>query len=240
MVVAGVGVSFGADMPVKAPRPATVFAPGPLVNPFAGGTVVPDAYYVEAGAVFGIHHDLNSDGWLFRIKAGGGEYEYNLTAATKQSASFQTFDAMIGYQKFVGDVRWTGYIGLNVENHDNSDVLAKVRGTEAGAKFQGEVFAPLGGGWYALGVASYSTVWNSYFTQAKLGVPVTPTISVGPEVAALGNDRFSAVRTGPFVAFEITSSVQLILSGGYTWDTKTDPLNDHSGGYGVVHIRGLI
>jgi hypothetical protein len=64
-------------------------------------------------------------------------------------------------------------------------------------------------------------------------------ISIGPEVAALGNSRFDAVRGGPFVAVDITPSASIILSGGYTRDTRRDSLNNHSGGYGTVHVRSL-
>jgi Cellulose biosynthesis protein BcsS len=72
---------------------------------------------------------------------------------------------------------------------------------------------------------------------AKLGYQVTPLVSVGPEGMFIGNDRFSEARAGAFVGFNVTPAAQLIFSGGYAWDTRSNSLNDHSGGYGTVHVR---
>src|SRR5262249_44976214 len=129
------------------------------------------------------------------------------------------------------------YVGANVEHHDNDDPLAKVAGTKWGVKIQGEVYAPLAERWYALFLGTYSTAFNSYFTIGKLGYKIAPVIAIGPEVIALGNDRFDAVRTGPFIAFDIYAETQLIFSGGYTWDTRKDAFNNHSGEYFTAHFR---
>jgi hypothetical protein len=58
-------------------------------------------------------------------------------------------------------------------------------------------------------------------------------------VAALGNQRFDHVRAGPFIAFEVTPTASIIVSGGYSWDQRSNFLNDNSGGYGTVHVRSL-
>ena len=113
-----------------------------------------------------------------------------------------------------------------------------MKGTRGGAKLQGEIYAPLGPTWYFFALANVSSVFSSYYTQAKLGYRVMPGIAIGPEVQALGNERFDNVRFGPFVAFDIAPRAQVILSGGYSWDERRDAVNDHSGGYASIHIRG--
>ena len=64
----------------------------------------------------------------------------------------------------------------------------------------------------------------------KLGYLATPLVSIGPEIMVLSHDRFNQVRSGRVVAFNVTSSAQIILSGGYAWDMRRDSLNDQSGG----------
>jgi hypothetical protein len=232
------GTAWGADLPLKAP-PAPVIIAGPWLNVFAGATVSPDSVYGEAGAVFALNRNLNAPGWLFRLKGGGGHYEYNRAPGLVQGVDFEAGEVMIGYQTFIGGARLSGYVGANVESHDNkTDPLATVKGTRGGIKAQGEIFAPLSDRWYVFALGNISSVFTSYYTEAKLGYRVAPLIAIGPEVQALGNDRFDNVRLGPFVAFDIGPQSQLILSGGYSWDTRRDALNDHSGGFGSVHVRG--
>jgi cellulose biosynthesis protein BcsS len=90
---------------------------------------------------------------------------------------------------------------------------------------------------YLFGLGSISSVWTSYLVQGKLGYQATPIVSIGPETMALGNDRFDEVRVGGFVGFNITPAAQLIASGGYARDSHANSLNNHSGGYGTVHLR---
>jgi hypothetical protein len=131
------------------------------------------------------------------------------------------------------------YGGANVEHHDNPDPNARVKGTKWGGKVQAEAFTTINPTWYALLLGNYSTAFESYFVLGKLGYRVSPAISVGPEGIAMGNQRFDAVRAGGFVAFEITSSASIIVSGGYSWDERRNSLNDNSGAYGTVHVRVL-
>jgi hypothetical protein len=56
---------------------------------------------------------------------------------------------------------------------------------------------------------------------------------------ALGNNRFDSVRVGAFISINITPNVDLIVSGGYSGDTRHDSLNDDSGGYTNVRLRAL-
>ena len=226
-----------ADMPTKA-QPVVIPLPGPWLQLFGGFVVAPDSTYGYAGGVIGINHDLNQDGWLLRIAGGLGHYKYNIVPGVSNGVDFQAGDFMVGYQKYFGATRVTGYVGANVENHNNnSDPFAVMNGTRGGVKGQLEILAPLNQYWYVYGLGTMSSVWNNYFVLGKVGYNITPLVSIGPELTALGNERFDAVRVGPFIGFNITSSAQIILSGGYSWDTRRDDLNDHSGGYGTIHIR---
>jgi hypothetical protein len=212
-------------------------SPTPSWELFGGIAVAPDSVYGDVGAVFAFNRNLQVDGWLFRVKGGAGSYSYNLAPGVRQDADFQTGEVMVGYQTFIGGTRFSGYVGPNVENHDNSDPNATVKGTQFGIKGQGEVYFPISDRGYLFALGTISSAFNSYFVLGKAGMNLAQGISVGPELVFLGNDRFDAARLGPFVAFDIGPGAQLILSGGYQWDTRSDPLNDHSGGYFTAHAR---
>jgi hypothetical protein len=190
--------------------------------------------------VVAINRNLSLPGWLFRIRGGGGHYKYNSTATLGFGVDYQVGEAMVGYQWFVGPSRITLYLGGNVEHHNNSDPTATVKGSELGFKAQGEIYTSLSQNMYTLLLGAYSTAFESYFVLGKLGYRVMPTVSIGPEVAALGNERFDAVRAGGFFAFEINPSASIIISGGYSWDERSTVVNDSSGGYGTVHLRKLL
>lgn len=228
-----------ADMPVKAVVAPVPYTQGPWLELYGGLSVAPHSIYGYAGGVVAFNRNLNRDGWLLRISGGGGHYDYYRSVGLKQGVDFENGNISIGYQAFLGTVRVSGYVGADVEHHDNNDPLAKIHGTKWGVKGQGEIFAPIGNVGYAYLLGTVSSVWNNYLVMGKLGYNLTNAISVGPEVMALGNERFDAVRTGPFISFAILPNVDLIISGGYTWDTRANSLNDNSGGYGNLHLRAL-
>lgn len=230
------GSAYAADMayPTKAPPLTT---PVPWVNVFVGFAAAPNSYFGDVGGVFALNRNLNTNGWLIRLRGGAGHYDYNRAVGLSQGVGFQVGEAMIGYQWFAGATRFSAYLGANVEHHNNSDPTATISGTKAGIKGQAEIYAPLTDRAYVLALGNYSSAWSSYFVMGKVGYRVLDRVSIGPEVAALGNTRFDAVRAGPFVSFDLTQSAQLILSGGYSWDTKRNALNDNSGAYGTIHLR---
>lgn len=240
-VVAGglvASAAQAADMPVKAAAPVP-YTQGPWMELFGGLSIAPHSIYGYAGSVFAFNRNLNQGGWLLRLSGGDGHYDYYRAVGLKQGVDFQAGTVSLGYQAFLGTIRVSGYVGADVEHHDNNDPLAKIHGTKWGVKGQGEIYAPIGNVGYAYLLGTMSSVWSNYLVMAKLGYNITNTISIGPEAMALGNDRFDAVRVGPFISIAVFPNVDLIVSGGYTWDTRHNSLNDNSGGYGNLHLRAL-
>jgi opacity protein-like surface antigen len=226
-----------ADIPYKAPP--QVGAPAPWINLFGGFAGTRHSYFGDAGAVIALNRNLQTDGWLLRLRGGAGHYEYNRTATLEQQVDFQVGEVMLGYHRLIGATRYSVYAGPNVEHHDNSDPLAVVKGTKWGAKVQGEIFHQFNPSWYGLLLGTYSTAFDSYFALAKLGYKITRTIAVGPEVASLGNDRFDHVHVGGFVAFDVfpATASQVIVSAGYTIDMRDEPFTNNNGAYGKIHLR---
>jgi hypothetical protein len=228
-----------ANMNVKPAAPSIPYVQGPGLELYGGLSVVPHSIYGYGGGVYGFNGNLNQDGWLLRISGGGGHYSYYRAAGLSQGVNFENGNVAIGYQTFLGTTRLSGYIGADVENDDNSDPLAQIHGTKWGVRGQGEIYAPFGNVGYVYLLGTMSSVWNSYLALGKVGFNLTNSISIGPEAMALGNDRFDSVRVGPFISFAIMPNVDLIVSGGYSWDTRRDSLNDDSGAYGNLHLRAL-
>lgn len=231
-----------ADILRKAPPlPAQMLAPAPFMHVFTGFAAAPNSWFWDAGAVYAFNRNIDSPGWLLRVRAGIGEYDYKRLAGNTIigfDTPFQVGEAMIGYQWFLpSGARLSAYAGVNVEHHDSDDVTAKIRGTEAGVKGQLELFVPLAPQWYFFGMATASSVWSSYFALGKVGYRVTPWLSIGPEVAALGNDRFDAQRLGVFAGFAVAPRTELILSVGHNWQDSDGNLSNGDGAYGTVHLR---
>jgi hypothetical protein len=227
-----------ADMPVKAAAPVP-YVQGPWLELFGGLSVAPHSVFGYAGGVYAFNRNLNRDGWLFRVAGGDGHYEYNRAVGLSQGVDFQAGTVSVGYQAFLGTTRISGYVGADVEHHDNSDPLAAIAGTKWGVKGQGEIYAPIGSAAYAYVLGTISSVWSNYLVLGKLGYNITNTISVGPEVMALGNERFDAVRVGPFISISLMQNIDLIVSGGYSWDSRRNTLNDDSGGFANLHLRAV-
>lgn len=209
----------------------------PWINPFVGGAVAPHSSYGEAGVALALGADLDSDGWLARLKLGTGTYDYKRAPGDEQSVDFASADLMLGYQLFLGDTRISAYLGGNVEDHDNEDRLADVRGSKTGGKLQVELYAPLSEQIYVLALTSYASTFETYYAMAKVGFALSSDFDVGPELQVLGNERYDAMRTGVFASFDLGDAAQLVLSGGYSNDDSDGDLSDADGGYFTLHLR---
>ena len=225
-----------ADMSVKS-ESAPPYAANTWLDVFGGLTVAPHSVFAYAGGLISLNRHSGTDGFFVRLDGGTGRYDYRRAPGLKQSVNFQTGELAVGYQAYLGQVRIAGSVGANVEDHDNSDPLARVAGSRWGVKGQGEMFAPLGSSAYVFLLGNYSSVWNSYLFISKLGYRLTDSVSIGPEAMALGNVRYDSLRVGPFVSFAIARNAEIVLSGGYSRDMRRNALNDTSGGYGNLYLR---
>jgi hypothetical protein len=70
------------------------------------------------------------------------------------------------------------------------------------------------------GEAEYSTAFRTYYTKAKVGFDISngKQIFLGPEVAALGDERSRQWRVGAHLTQMKLGSVQIDFSAGYAND----------------------
>jgi hypothetical protein len=186
-------------------------------------------------------HNVWADGYIFRAEAYAGHYDYPTPNVPGGRANV-TFDGgalMLGYRKVIGAATLSGYIGGEVQNHDNPDPLAFTRGTEVGVKVLGEVYGKLTPTQDFYGSASFSTAFDNWFVLARPGFLVSNISGtefwVGPEGQVFGSGkgaltgqcviggvpsscRYDEGRVGGFLHIVIPNQPLLgdwTLSGGY-------------------------
>jgi hypothetical protein len=207
---------------------------------FTGVDVANNSWHAYLGGVTALSgQDITTqDGWLARVAAGYGEYEYGRPGILSDvDGDGTTVDLMAGYGFNLGQgARASVYLGGNYQHHDLSpdDPLNEVEGGEGGVKGQLEFrFAPVDHvGVNAIG--SYSTAFDTYWSRLDVGYNFGG-FSVGPEVSFFGNEEFNAHRFGARVGDIDFGFANLALHGGWANSDR----EDGDGGYGGLDFSKL-
>ncbi len=202
---------------------------------FSGYDAAPDSSYMYQGAVLALNRDIGRDGVLLRAYGSHGDYEYGSGVTRTDGDSWQG-DAMIGYKVGLGHAWAAAYVGIEYQKHQLTpdDLTNAVRGTEVGFKVAADIASLRTEGpiYFSLS-GSYSTAFDSYWARGRVGMNMH-RITVGPEVAALGNAGFDATRVGGFLTFDlpITPSLplEITLSAGHQFVGGSGSTTTGSGG----------
>jgi hypothetical protein len=173
---------------------------------FASVDVKEESSYFYVGGVTSLSglNLLTDNSFLIRASLGAGQYSYDTTAVVGRNVDgdIRAGDIMLGYQKYFNPTTLlTGYLGASYENQDLSpnDPNAKVKGTEGGIKAQAELQARLAPQVPMHLIATYSTGFDSYWTQANIGYDFGAA-TVGPEIGFQGNEAYNEQRYGASVS----------------------------------------
>jgi hypothetical protein len=216
-----------------------------------------------AGFNYAFNHNVWSDGLLFRVEGGGGHYDYtngtlfNGVPVGFVNATYGQGAVMLGWRKVVPglgqNTTVTGYVGAEVNDQNNPDPTAAVRGTKWGIKLLGEIYSRLNATSDFYGQASFGSAFDSWYVMARPGFLLPPMISgtelwIGPDMSffgigqgfahsscpnaafvttGLGSCRYSEGRIGGFLHIVIPNQPlwgDWVLSGGYR-----APLESNSG-----------
>jgi opacity protein-like surface antigen len=188
------------------------------------------------GALYSPTTDLDSFGPRIYILGGGGAYKYPaFEGGTRISGNYETGDVLGGWGLEGHNYSANFLAGLNVENQtlSQADPDNPVQGTRIGAKVRADGWINPTAQTLIYEEGEYSTAFNTYYTAAKVGYDFLGNsgIFLGPEVAALGNDRFDQARVGVHATQIKFGKVQMDISGGYMHDTSVG-----NGGYGRVEL----
>jgi hypothetical protein len=212
-----------AELPLKAP--AIKFGEGPnQFTGFVGVDVARLSYSGFTGVLIAPQGGVENSGLRAFILGEAGTYKYPLDATTKNKGNYTGGEFLLGYGFEGVNYSVTLLAGANVVDHTLSqdDPDNSVQGTKYGAK--GRLLAWINPTPQTLiaSDADYSTAFRSYYARMKLGYDMTPNrgIFIGPEAAALGNERFDQWRVGAHITQMKFGKVQMDLSAGFAHDTS--------------------
>jgi Cellulose biosynthesis protein BcsS len=127
------------------------------------------------------------------------------------------FDLMPGYQVMRGSATFGGYVGLDYQDSQltPNDPANKLSGTKAGVKVAGSFDFEDGKRPIAASLAAeYSTAFDTYFAELRVGARVCKNLFIGPGGSLDGDTGYNAQRLGGFAkyTFALTKDVPLKLT----------------------------
>jgi outer membrane immunogenic protein len=201
---------------------------------FTGVDVSKLSFDAYAGGMLAPFKDLDTSGLRLYILGDGGWYKYFDSAGNGIKGVSLSGDFLGGYA-FEGDNYSLNFFGgFSAENDTLSspDPTNKVVGTEFGVKVRTD-------DWYnptprteLHTEAEFSTAFLTYYGQGSAGYDFfNNAIFIGPDLATLGDERFTQLRAGISVTGIKIKNVQIDLSGGYANDSVVGP-----GGFGRLEV----
>jgi opacity protein-like surface antigen len=174
---------------------------GPKVITYNGIDAAPDAVAYYFGTVFGLSGDLYKNGFLLRTQGIIADYNYqasDLGGATVD-ADDRSLDVMLGYQWVFSNWSAIAYLGYEVRNVHLSpfDPNNDVRGGADGFKIAVELESDDESQIYKSLEGSYSTAFNSYYAEARIGYNMKRFI-FGPESSVYSDEGDLSTRVGAF------------------------------------------
>jgi hypothetical protein len=221
LIVAGVSSPvLAADMPVKAPAEAA--EPVEYGNIYFGTDVSTNHGLVGYAGILYAPGGMDKSGVRLSVFGLYGEYRYDNddpVSPTTFKGRFASVDGLVGYSQVWNNGAATLSVGANWQNHDISpyDPDNPVTGGKVGFKVQGDFWVNPTERTLVLGIASYSTAFDTYYSILRFGYDFFgKEVFIGPEVGALGNERTDQQRVGlAIVGIPVAKGVALTISGGY-------------------------
>lgn len=173
---------------------------------------------------------LSEDGVRLRLVAGQSAFRYE--ASPDLARGIAPFvDAMAGYQTQWRATTLKAFAGVTGDATilSPADAAAPWSKARFGPKLALESWTTLSPhAWLALD-ASWTSLQGAYWTRARLGVRVLPSLSLGLEGGQSGAHEASAARGGGFVRLEWPSG-EAAIAGGIAGEA--------SGPAAALHLRG--
>jgi hypothetical protein len=227
-----------ADLLLKAPA----MAPADVNSSVAwlGGDFKNDVAAGYVGGIYALNGNLDRSGWLVRAEFTYVRFDFNSLATVPPGGTahgtFYDVSGALGYQIVGGGWVASGFVGPDYQNYSyNPPAAADNRvGDRGGAIFFGRI-ATNGPTMFPAEIdGSYSTANSSCWARGRAGVRFD-RLTLGPEVAGLGNVSFDEVRVGGFASYDVTGKVIIQANLGYA-----DPIRggNSAGGAGGKGIYG--
>ena len=190
-------------------------------------------WLVYSGSTYAPWGDIHQDGFRVRATTGYGHYDYQWDAKTKVKVDKTYSDAMIGYQRGIGDLTAKAFVGWAMLK-DLDVPSANVRRPRILTGFKGAVELWLNLGtqsWTSLDV-SFADTRETASIRSRTGYRILPTVSAGLEavvnhasligqvqIEPSSNRVIGNTRTGLFARYEWFGG-EISASGGVTGDIR--------------------
>jgi len=224
--------SVSGSIPLKA---KALDDPVERVLAFAVVDVSKQSVSSAVGTLIAPYKDLDTSGLRILLLGEGGTYKYPTDTGAIRGV-YSGGDFLAGYAWEGDNYSINLLTGINALNHTLSaiDTENRVQGTAIGAKVRGDAWINPTPKTLTYGEAEYSTAFKTFYTRAKLGYDPTAAmgIFVGPEVVALGDERFHQWRAGAHLTQLKMGRVQIDISAGYAKDSIVG-----SGAYGTMELN---
>jgi outer membrane immunogenic protein len=178
---------------------------------------------------------LDAFGPRVYVYGGGGMYKFPQQGGPQVTGTYETGDLLGGWGLEGHNYSVNLLGGLNAENQHESvfDPNDPDHGTKVGAKVRADAWINPTAQTLIYEEGEYSTAFNTYYAAAKLGYdPFAKGFFIGPEVVAMGDDRYDEGRVGVHITQMTFGRVQVDIAGGFMHDTSTG-----SGGYGTLEFN---
>jgi len=190
-------------------------------NVYFGTDVNTNQGLVGYGGVLYAPGGMDKSGLRLSLFGLGGKYRYiseDPAGDTTFRGNFVSVDALAGYSSVFNNGAATISIGANYQHQRVTpfDIDNPVQGDKVGFKVQGDFWTNPTERSVVIGIASFSTAFNTYYSILRGGYDVFNLgFFIGPEVGALGNSRTDQQRVGvALMGIPVAKRVSLTVSGG--------------------------
>ena len=184
---------------------------------YSGVDVAKDIWTLYGGNLVALNGNFYSNGIVARTFGWYADID-----GSNGDGTDRAMDAMLGYMHYFGTWVGVGYVGMEVRDVDvrSRTTADRFEETETGFKVALEVESGEQDPLYFSFDTSYSTAFDTYFGQLRVGYNRNGT-KFGPEGEVWSEDGDVTSRLGAFVSFPLTllpsTFTEVSLSGGYQW-----------------------
>jgi hypothetical protein len=211
----------------------------------AGFDTAPQSLYWYTEGIMALNRDMAKSGFLMRLYGSVAVYSYADTAGATVDGTLWQFDVMPGYQYVRGAETFGAAIGLDYQDSllSPNDPTNAVRGTAVGFKVSASYeFDDDKQPFEASFASEYSTAFESYYAELRVGARLTKKLSLGPAAEVDGTTGYNSQRLGGYASYTFDlahgASLNVTLVGGHQFvsgDGEAGP-SGGAGEYGTLEL----
>jgi len=175
---------------------------------------------------------LASEGFTLKLLIAGGHYGYE-SAGTDVTGRYGLVSAMAGW-RFKGDrFEFTAFVGPDFQSHQLTpdDPGNQMRGPHVGVRLGSDLWYQPSDTFMTTGSVSLSTIGPNFWARTAIGWYLFDRAWFGPEIMALGGDRYQQFRLGVHATSFRTGPLEWSAGVGYARDS-----DDRSGAYARIGV----